>query len=80
MVKVSHKYSPIVIDNDWGSVIEIDLKNTDLVTDYDLVVVPGTEEIVPHLEKYQFFAYEFDTEERHIVRLNLQTDELEIVE
>ena len=42
MVKVSHKYSPIVIDNDWGSVIDIDLKNTDLVTDYDLVVVPGT--------------------------------------
>ena len=42
MVKVSHKYSPIVIDNDWGSVIDIDLENTDLVTDYDLVVVPGT--------------------------------------
>ena len=48
--------------------------------DYLSEYIPGTEEIVPHLEKYQFFAYEFDTEERHIVRLNLQTDELEIVE
>ena len=42
MVKVSHKYSPIVIDSDWGSTIDVDLKNTDLVTDYDFVVVPGT--------------------------------------
>ena len=42
MIKVSHKYSPIVIDSDWGSTIDIDLKNTDLVTSYDLVVVPGT--------------------------------------
>lgn len=42
MVKLSHKYSSINIDNDWGSVIDIDLKNTDLVTDYDLVIVPGT--------------------------------------
>ena len=48
--------------------------------DYLSEYIPGTEEIVPHLEKYQFFAYEFDTEEKHIVRLNLQTDELEIVE
>ena len=48
--------------------------------DYLSEYIPGTEEIVPHLEKYHFFAYEFDTEERHIVKLNLQTDELEIVE
>lgn len=41
--------------------------------------IPGTGEIVPQLEKYQFFQYEFDTEEKHVVKLNLQTDELEIV-
>ena len=48
--------------------------------DYLSEYIPGTEEIVPHLEKYQFFAYEFDTEERHIVKLNLKTDTLEIME
>ena len=42
MVKVSHKYSPLNVDNYWGSTVDIDLKNTDLVTDYDLVIVPGT--------------------------------------
>lgn len=41
--------------------------------------IPNTEEIVPYLEKYQFFQYEFDTEDMHIVKLNLDTDELEIV-
>lgn len=41
--------------------------------------IPGTEEIVPHLERYQFFQYEVDTEERHVVKLNLTTDRLEIV-
>ena len=47
---------------------------------YLSMYIPGTEEIVPRLEKYQFFQYEVDTEEKHIVRLNLRTDELEIVE
>jgi len=42
MVLLSHRYSPVNIDDDWGSTIDIDLKNTDLVQDYDLVVVPGT--------------------------------------
>ena len=42
MVKISHKYSTVNIDSDWGSTIDITLKNTDLVTAYDLVVVPGT--------------------------------------
>lgn len=48
--------------------------------DYLSEYIPGTEEIVPHLERYQFFQYEFDTEERHVVKLNLNTDRLEIVQ
>lgn len=42
--------------------------------------IPDSEKIIPHLEKYQFFQYEFDSEERYIVKLNLQTDRLEIVQ
>lgn len=42
--------------------------------------IPGTEEIVPHLERYQFFQYEFDTEERHVVKLNMKNDRLEIIQ
>ncbi len=42
MVKISHKYSPINVDQYWGSTLDIDLKNTDLVMDYDVVLVPGT--------------------------------------
>ena len=42
--------------------------------------IPDSEKIIPHLEKYQFFQYEFDTEERYIVKLNLETDKLEIVQ
>ena len=42
--------------------------------------IPQTETIVPHLKKYQFFEYEFDSEEQNIVKLNLTTDELEVIE
>ena len=42
--------------------------------------IPETEKIVPHLKKYEFFEYEFDSEEKNIVKLNLSTDELEVVE
>lgn len=42
--------------------------------------IPETEEVVPHLRKYEFFEYEFDSEEKNIVKLNLTTDELEVVE
>ena len=42
MTKISHKYSPINIDSLWGSTFDVKLKNTDLVTDYDVVVTPGT--------------------------------------
>ncbi|MHB8303969.1 MAG: hypothetical protein ACYDC6_14240 [Acidobacteriaceae bacterium] len=42
MTKLSHKYSPLNIDSSWGSTIDVRLKNTDLVTDYDLVIAPGT--------------------------------------
>ena len=42
--------------------------------------IPGADEIIPFLPKYEFFQYEFDTEERHIVKLNLKTDTLEIME
>ncbi len=42
--------------------------------------ISETEKIVPHLKKYEFFEYEFDSEEKNIVKLNLSTDELEVVE
>lgn len=42
MVKTSYTYSSLNVDNNWGSTVDINLKNTDLVMDYDLVVVPGT--------------------------------------
>ena len=42
--------------------------------------IPATYYILPKLQKYEFFQYEFDTEEQHVVKLNLTTDELEIVD
>jgi hypothetical protein len=41
--------------------------------------IPDTEIIVPHLKKFEFLEYEFDSEEKNIVRLNLKNDRLEIV-
>ena len=41
--------------------------------------IPTCKDIVPHLKKYEFFEYEFDSEEQNTVKLDLATDTLEIV-
>ena len=42
--------------------------------------IPTCKDIVPHLKKYEFFEYEFDSEEQNTVKLDLTNDTLEIVE